>query len=330
MFANTTKFPTTRLRRLRMPAIRRMVKATTLSVDDLIAPLFIDENLGTPLPISSMPGVRRETPASVVDEAKTLADMGVPAVVLFGIPKEKDETGTHAYGDDDVVQNATRDIKAELGDDMVVITDLCLCEYTTHGHCGMVDYETEEVLNDPTLPLLGKTAVSQARAGADIVAPSGMMDGMVAAIRGALDAGGFTNTPIMSYAAKYSSSFYGPFRDAAESGYSFGDRSTYQMDPANSDEAIREVEQDILEGADIVMVKPALPYLDIIYRVKHEFKMPTAAYNVSGEYSMVRGAVDKGWLDEMAIMESLISIKRAGADMILTYFAKDVALTLNE
>ncbi|MCL7414677.1 MAG: porphobilinogen synthase [ANME-2 cluster archaeon] len=329
MSNNTTKFPITRLRRLRTPAIRRMVKATTLSVDDLIAPLFIDENLSRPQPISSMPGIRRETPASVVDEAKTLADMGVPAVVLFGIPKEKDETGTHAYGDDDVVQNATRDIKAELGDDMVVITDLCLCEYTTHGHCGMVDHETEEVLNDPTLPILGKTAVSQARAGADIVAPSGMMDGMVAAIRGALDENGFANTPIMSYAAKYASSFYGPFREAVDSGYEFGDRSTYQMDPANSDEAIREVEQDILEGADIVMVKPALPYLDIIYRVKHEFKMPTAAYNVSGEYSMVKGAVDKGWLDERAIMESLISIKRAGADMILTYFAKDVAAKLN-
>lgn len=330
MFTNTTRFPTTRLRRLRTPAIRRMVKATDLSADDLIAPLFIDENLGQPQPILSMPGIKRETPASAVNEAKTLADLGIPAVVLFGIPDEKDETGTHAHGDNDVVQNAVRDIKAELGGDMVVITDLCLCEYTTHGHCGMVDYGTEEVLNDPTLPILGKTAVSQARAGADIVAPSGMMDGMVAAIRGALDESGFTNTPIMSYAAKYSSSFYGPFREAAESGYSFGDRSTYQMDPANSDEALREVEQDILEGADIVMVKPALPYLDIIYRVKHEFRMPTAAYNVSGEYSMVRGAVDKGWLDKKAIMESLVSIKRAGADMILTYFAKDVAARLKQ
>jgi porphobilinogen synthase len=302
-----------------------MVRETVLSVDDLIAPLFIDENLTKPQPIASMPGIRRETPGSVVNEARELAGMGIPAVILFGLPKEKDETGTHAYGDDDVVQNATRAIKAKLGDDMVVITDLCLCEYTSHGHCGIVDYETGEVQNDPTLPLLGKTAVSHARAGADIVAPSGMMDGMVAAIRLALDENGFTNTPIMSYAAKYSSSFYGPFRDAADSGYSFGDRSTYQMDPGNSNEAMREVQQDIEEGADIVMVKPALPYLDLVYRVKHEFGMPTAAYNVSGEYSMIKGAVDQGWLDESAIMESLISIKRAGADMILTYFARYAA-----
>jgi len=296
-----------------------------LSVDDLIAPLFIDENLTKPQPIASMPGIRRETPISVVNEARELAEMGIPAVILFGLPKEKDETGTHAYGDDDVVQNATRAIKAELGDDMVVITDLCLCEYTSHGHCGIVNYKTGDVQNDPTLPILGKTAVSHARAGADIVAPSGMMDGMVAAIRQALDENGFTNTPIMSYAAKYSSSFYGPFRDAADSGYSFGDRSTYQMDPGNSNEAMREVQQDIEEGADIVMVKPALPYLDLVYRVKHEFGMPTAAYNVSGEYSMIKGAVDQGWLDESAIMESLISIKRAGADMILTYFARYAA-----
>jgi porphobilinogen synthase len=307
-----------------------MVRETALSVDDLIAPLFIDENLTKPQPIASMPGIRRETPDSVVNEARELAELGIPAVILFGLPKEKDETGTHAYGDDDVVQNATRAIKAELGDDMVVITDLCLCEYTSHGHCGIVDYETGNVLNDPTLPLLGKTAVSHARAGADIVAPSGMMDGMVAAIRQALDENGFTNTPIMSYAAKYSSSFYGPFRDAADSGYSFGDRSTYQMDPGNSNEAMREVQQDIEEGADIVMVKPALPYLDLVYRVKHEFGMPTAAYSVSGEYSMIKGAIDQGWLDESAIMESLISIKRAGADMILTYFARYAAGKLKD
>ena len=318
-------FPVTRMRRLRSPPLRRMVRETALSVDDLIAPLFIDENLAKPRPIASMPGIRRETPESVVNEARELAEMGIPAVILFGLPKEKDETGTHAYGDDDVVQNATRAIKAELGDDMVVITDLCLCEYTSHGHCGIVDYETGDVLNDPTLPILGKTAVSHARAGADIVAPSGMMDGMVAAIRQALDENGFTNIPIMSYAAKYSSSFYGPFRDAADSGYSFGDRSTYQMDPGNSNEAMREVQQDIEEGADIVMVKPALPYLDLVYRVKHEFGMPTAAYSVSGEYSMIKGAIDQGWLDESAIMESLLSIKRAGADMILTYFARYAA-----
>jgi len=323
-------FPITRLRRLRTPKIRKMVRETRLSVDDLIAPLFIDENLTATRPISSMPGIRRETLSSAVDEVKSLADLGIPAVVLFGIPKEKDETGSHAYGDDDIIQRAVRDIKAELGDDMVIITDLCLCEYTSHGHCGMVDHKTGEILNDPTLTILGKTALSHVRSGADIVAPSGMMDGMVAAIREALDQNGFSSIPIMSYAAKYSSSFYGPFREAAESGYQFGDRSTYQMDPANSDEAIREVELDIKEGADIVMVKPALPYLDIIYRVKNEFGMPTAAYNVSGEYSMIKGAVEKGWLDESAIMESLISIKRAGADMILTYFAKEVAEKLNK
>jgi porphobilinogen synthase len=323
-------FPITRLRRLRTPKIRPMVRETRLSVDDLIAPLFIDENLTAARPISSMPGIRRETLSSAVNEVKSLADLGIPAVVLFGIPKEKDEIGSHAYGDDDIIQRAIRDIKAELGNDMVIITDLCLCEYTSHGHCGIVDHKTGEILNDPTLPVLGKIALSHVRSGADIVAPSGMMDGMVAAIREALDQNGFSSIPIMSYAAKYSSSFYGPFREAAESGYQFGDRSTYQMDPANSNEAIREVKLDIKEGADIVMVKPALPYLDIIYRVKNEFGMPTAAYNVSGEYSMIKGAVDKGWLNESAILESLISIKRAGADMILTYFAKEVAEKLNK
>lgn len=323
-------FPITRLRRLRAQKIRKMVRETELSVNDLIAPLFVDENITQIMPISSMPGILRETPISVVDEAKALVDLEIPAIVLFGIPAQKDETGSHAWGDDDVIQNAVRDIKAEVGSDMVIITDLCLCEYTTHGHCGMVDYGTGEVLNDPTLPLLAQTALSHVNAGADIVAPSGMMDGMIKAIREALDQNSFSNTPIMSYAAKYSSSFYGPFREAADSGYQFGDRSTYQMDPANSNEALREVEQDVLEGADIVMVKPALPYLDIIYRVKHEFGMPTAAYNVSGEYSMIKGAVERGWLNESAIMESLISIKRAGADMILTYFAKEVAGDLND
>lgn len=323
-------FPTTRLRRLRTPRIRGMVSETNLSVDDLIAPVFVDENLTRPQPISSMPGIQRETVASVVDEAKVLADLNIPALILFGLPKKKDETGSHAYGDDDVVQTAIRDIKAELGNDMVIIADVCLCEYTSHGHCGIVDYDTEEILNDPTLSILGRIAVSQVRAGADMVAPSGMMDGMIHTIRGTLDQNLFQNIPIMSYAVKYSSMFYGPFREAADSGFSFGDRSTYQMDPANSDEALREVKQDILEGADIVMVKPALPYLDIIYRVKHEFHMPTAAYNVSGEYSMLKGAVENGWLDEKVILESLISIKRAGADMILTYFAKDVAQRLSE
>ncbi|MCL7410946.1 MAG: porphobilinogen synthase [Methanosarcinaceae archaeon] len=323
-------FPQVRMRRLRSGKIRDLVRETTLTTDDLIYPMFVDETIDSKVEVSSMPGVYRLPPGSVADDAKEAADLGIPAVILFGIPKNKDETGTTAYGDDDVVQQAVREIKGELGKDMVVITDVCLCEYTSHGHCGMVDHDTEEILNDPTLSLLGKTAISHVKAGADIVAPSGMMDGMIGAIRSALDDNNFSNISIMSYAAKYSSAFYGPFRDAAESGYSFGDRSSYQMDPANSNEAMREVELDIAEGADIIMVKPALPYLDIIYRVKKEFEMPTAAYNVSGEYSMLKAAAQNGWLDEKAVMyESLLSIKRAGADMILTYFAKDMARMLN-
>jgi porphobilinogen synthase len=251
--------------------------------------------------------------------------------MLFGIPSQKDEKGSSAYGDNDIVQQATRAIKEELGDDMVVITDVCMCEYTSHGHCGIIDNETHDVINDETLPILGKIAASHARAGADMVAPSGMMDGMVGAIRQSLDQENFSDVPIMSYAAKYCSAFYGPFRDAADSCYCFGDRSTYQMDPANSDEALREVELDIMEGGDIVMVKPALPYLDIIYRIKQEFGMPTAAYSVSGEYSMLKAAAQQGWLDEKKVMyESLMSIKRAGADMIITYFAKEMAQLLNE
>lgn len=317
------------MRRLRSGKIRDLVRETELSANDLIYPMFVDEATDSIVDISSMPGVQRLPLDKVVDDAKDAADLGIPAVVLFGIPEHKDETGTSSYGDEDIVQQAVRAIKEDLGEDMVVITDVCMCEYTSHGHCGIVDFETEDVLNDPTLDILGKIAVSHAKAGADIVAPSGMMDGMIGAIRTALDEDNFKNTPIMSYAAKYSSAFYGPFRDAADSGFQFGDRSTYQMDPANSDEAIREVELDILEGADIVMVKPALPYLDIIYRIKHEFKMPTAAYNVSGEYSMLKAAAEKGWLDEKKVMyESLMSIKRAGADMILTYFAKDLARML--
>ncbi|NPE32057.1 porphobilinogen synthase, partial [Methanococcoides sp. SA1] len=274
-------------------------------------------------------GIQRLPLDKVVDDAKEAADLGIPALVLFGIPKNKDAVGTCSYGEDDIVQQAVRSIKEDLGKDMVVITDVCMCEYTDHGHCGIVDMESEDVLNDPTLDILGKIATSHVEAGADIVAPSGMMDGMIGAIRNALDENHFENTPIMSYAAKYSSAFYGPFRDAADSAFQFGDRSTYQMDPANSNEAIREAELDILEGADIIMVKPALPYLDIIYRIKHEFNMPTAAYNVSGEYSMLKAAAEKGWLDEKLVMyESLMSIKRAGADMILTYFAKDLASML--
>ncbi|AKB85733.1 porphobilinogen synthase [Methanococcoides methylutens] len=322
-------FPQVRMRRLRSGKIRDMVRETELSANDLIYPMFVDETIDSTVDVSSMPGVQRLPLDKVVDDAKDAADLGIPALILFGIPEHKDETGTSSYGDEDIVQQAVRAIKEDLGKDMVVMTDVCMCEYTSHGHCGIVNFETEEVLNDPTLDILGKIAVSHAKAGADIVAPSGMMDGMIGAMRTALDEENFKNVPIMSYAAKYSSAFYGPFRDAADSGFQFGDRSEYQMDPANSDEAIREVELDILEGADMVMVKPALPYLDIIYRIKHEFKMPTAAYNVSGEYSMLKAAAEKGWLDENKVMyESLMSIKRAGADMILTYFAKDLARML--
>lgn len=322
-------FPEIRMRRLRNGKIRDLVRETSLSADNLIYPMFVDETISTVQRTASMPGVDRLPLDKVADDAKEAADLGIPALILFGIPAHKDAQGSSAWGDEDIVQQAVREIKEELGKDMLVITDVCLCEYTDHGHCGMVDMERGEVLNDQTLPLLGRTAVSHAKAGADMVAPSGMMDGMIGSIRSALDENDFRDIPIMSYAAKYSSSFYGPFRDVAESGCCFGDRSTYQMDPANSDEAMREVELDIMEGADIIMVKPALPYLDIIYRVKNEFRMPTAAYNVSGEYAMIKAAAQNGWLDEKKVMhESLLSIKRAGADMILTYFAKDMARML--
>ncbi len=322
-------FPVTRMRRLRKEKFRPLVRETELDVKDLICPVFVDETITEPVEVNSMPGYFRVPLDMVADEAECIADMGIPALILFGVPAEKDETGSHAYGDDDVVQKAVRAIKKEAGEDIIVITDLCLCEYTSHGHCGVVN-EAHEILNDPTLEILGKTAVSHARAGADIVAPSGMMDGMVKAIRCALDDNDFKDTPIMSYAAKYCSAFYGPFREAAGSGYAFGDRASYQMDTGNSDEALREVALDIEEGADIIMVKPALPYLDVIYRVKKKFGMPTAAYHVSGEYSMIKAAAHNGWLDERkAVYESLLSIKRAGADMILTYFAKDVAKILN-
>ncbi|WMW22278.1 porphobilinogen synthase [Methanolobus mangrovi] len=322
-------FPERRMRRLRSGKIRDLVRETSLSVNDLIYPVFVNETIDSPQEVSSMPGVFNVPVEMIADDAKEAADLGIPAMMLFGIPATKDEQGSTAWGDDDVVQRAVREIKNELGKDMLVITDVCLCEYTSHGHCGMVDYDTEEIMNDPTLPLLGKTAVSHAKAGADMVAPSGMMDGMITAIRSALDDNNFHNIPIMSYAAKYSSSFYGPFRDAAGSGCCFGDRSSHQMDPANSDEALMEAALDIEEGADIIMVKPALPYLDIIYRLKTEFEMPTAAYNVSGEYAMLKAAAQNGWLDEkQAMYESLLSIKRAGADMIITYFAKDMAQML--
>jgi porphobilinogen synthase len=322
-------YPDVRLRRLRKGKIKNLVRETTLSVDDLVQPIFVDENIDSPLEISSMSGIYKFPLSEVVKEAKAVAELGIPAVILFGVPAFKDPEGSSSCGETDVVQEATRRIKEELGDELVVITDVCMCEYTSHGHCGIIDFETKEILNDPTLDILGKIAVSHARAGADMVAPSGMMDGMVEAIRQALDSSGFENVPIMSYAAKYFSSFYGPFRDAAESGCSFGDRSTHQMDPANSNEALREVTLDIAEGADIIMVKPALPYLDIIYRVKTDFEMPVAAYNVSGEYAMIKAAAANGWLEEKkAMYETLISIKRAGADIIITYFAKDAARML--
>lgn len=316
------------MRRLRSSRFRPLVRETELDVKDLIYPVFVDETIKEPVEIDSMPGCFRLPLEAVADEAVCISDLGIPAIILFGIPEEKDETGTHAYGDDDVIQKAVRAIKTESGSDLIIMTDVCLCEYTSHGHCGVI--HGTEILNDPTLEILGKTAVSHARAGADIVAPSGMMDGMVGAIRRALDDNDFKDIPIMSYAAKYCSSFFGPFREAAKSGFAFGDRASYQMDPGNSDEAIREVALDIEEGADIIMVKPAMPYLDIIYRVKKKFKMPTAAYHVSGEYAMIKAASRNGWLDESkAVHESLLSIKRAGADMVLTYFAKDMARKLN-
>ncbi len=317
-----------RMRRLRKPGLRRMVAETKVSTDDLIMPLFVDERLEAPIEIGSMPGQSRHSIESLAKEVEELEELGVPAVILFGLPETKDEIGSGAYDPAGVVQRAAERIK-ETTSKIVVIADLCLCEYTSHGHCGLI--RNQEVANDETLPLLGKTAVSQARAGADVVAPSGMMDHMVAAIRAALDEEGFGDTPILSYAAKYASSFYGPFREAAESGYSFGDRSGYQMDPANALEALWEVRLDIEEGADMIMVKPAMPYLDILRMVKDEFGMPTAAYQVSGEYSMIMAAAERGWLDgEKAMLEALTSIKRAGADMILTYYAKEFARKANE
>jgi len=312
-----------RMRRLRKPGLRRMVAETRVSVDDLIQPLFVDERLKVPVRIESMPGQSRHSIESLAEEVEVLEELGVPSVILFGLPEKKDEVGSGAYDPAGIVQRAAERIK-ETTSKIVVIADLCLCEYTSHGHCGVI--QGQDVSNDETLPLLGKTAVSQARAGADVVAPSGMMDHMVAAIRGALDEEGFCDTPILSYAAKYASSFYGPFREAAESGYSFGDRCGYQMDPANALEALWEVRLDIEEGADMIMVKPAMPYLDVLRMVKDEFGMPTAAYQVSGEYSMIMAAAERGWIDgEKAMLEALTSIKRAGADMILTYYAKEFA-----
>jgi porphobilinogen synthase len=321
-------FPRYRPRRLRRnDNIRAMVRETSLSPKNLIYPLFIGPGKDKVQPVSSMPGVAQLTVDRAARECAEANALGIPAVILFGIPERKDGVGSEAYADNGVVQQAIRLMK-ERTPEMLVITDVCLCEYTDHGHCGVV--KNGDVDNDSTLELLAKEALSHARAGADIVGPSDMMDGRVGAIRKALDDNGFTHTAIMAYAAKYASGFYGPFREAAESTPQFGDRRSYQMDPANADEALREVEMDIREGADIVMVKPAMAYLDIVYRVKQKFGYPVAAYNVSGEYSMIKAAGANGWIDEQRIMlEVLISIRRAGADMILTYFAKDVARLLH-
>lgn len=316
-----------RLRRLRMTdVLRSMVRETELSKNDFIYPLFVVPGTNIKKEVSSMPGVFQQSVDNIVRECVETKTLGIPAVILFGIPDHKDEKGTGAYDEDGIVQRAVRAIKKEVPE-MVVITDVCLCEYTSHGHCGIV--HGDEIVNDESVELLAKEALTHAQAGADMIAPSDMFDGRVAAIRKILNENSFVNLPIMSYAAKYASGFYGPFREAAESTPKFGDRRSHQMDPANSNEALREVEQDIIEGADIVMVKPALPYLDIIRRVKDEFRMPTAAYNVSGEYSMIKAAGRNGWIDEERVMmETLLSIKRAGADLILTYFAKDAAKIL--
>lgn len=323
------QYPNKRLRRLRYnPLIRDLVRETELSKNDLIYPMFVIPGNKIRKPVRSMPGIFQLSVDELTKECKEVAALGIPAVILFGIPEHKDEKGSEAYSPEGIVQKAIRAIKSEVKN-LLVITDVCMCEYTSHGHCGILD--GEEILNDETVFLLAKEAVSHVEAGADMVAPSDMMDGRVLAIRKALDDKGFTKIPIMSYAAKYSSGYYGPFREAAESTPAFGDRRSHQMDIANANEAIREVETDIEEGADIVMVKPAGPYLDIIRRVKEKFGMPTAAYQVSGEFSMIKAAGQNGWIDEERVMiESLIAIKRAGADMILTYFAKDVAKYLDK
>jgi porphobilinogen synthase len=320
-------FPITRPRRLRRTeTLRRMVRETRLAPDDLIHPLFVCPGRDVAKPIESMPGVAQLSVDRALGEAREIHAAGVPAIVLFGIPAHKDARGSEAWSDSGVVQRATAEIKQHLPD-LAVITDVCLCEYTDHGHCGVVS--GGEVDNDATLELLAREALSHARAGADLVAPSDMMDGRVGAIRTALDENGYQQIPIMAYAAKFASAFYGPFREAAESTPQFGDRRSYQMDPANGDEAMREIALDLEEGADIVMVKPALPYLDLIHRARTEFNCPLAAYNVSGEYAMVRAAGINGWIDEdRAVMEILTAIKRAGADLILTYFAKAVARRL--
>lgn len=333
-------YPALRPRRLRLNAnMRRLVRETTLSADNLIATMFIRHGQGIERPIASMPGHAQLSVDKAVHEAETLVEMGIPGVLLFGIPDHKDALGSENYNPEGIIPQAIRAIKAAVPE-LLVISDMCFCEYTQHGHCGLLNTPDSPeytphlpegyLLNDATLELLGRASVVHAAAGADIIAPSGMIDGMVGTIRTALDDAGFTHTSIMSYAAKFSSGFYGPFRDAAESPPSFGDRSQYQMDPANTREALKEVALDVDEGADILMVKPAMPYLDIIKAVREQFDLPVAAYQVSGEFSMIKAAAAQGWLDERRVaLESLYAIRRAGADMIITYFAKDVVRWLS-
>jgi len=321
-------FPEHRPRRLRQnPAIRRMVRETHVCVDNLIYPLFIKEGKSICEPIEAMPGQYRYSPDSLKKVIEDITSLGIPAVLLFGIPDRKDRYGTEAHKKDGIVQQAIRTIKDAVPD-LMVITDVCLCEYTDHGHCGILD-EKNRVMNDDTLEILAKVALSHAKAGSDIVAPSDMMDGRVGIIRDALDESGYEDLPILSYAAKYASSFYGPFREAAGSTPAFGDRKAYQMDPANVREAIREAGHDVEEGADIIMVKPALPYLDVIRTIADEFNEPLCAYQVSGEYAMIKATAEKGWISEKAcMMESITAIKRAGADMVITYFAPEIAKRL--
>ncbi len=321
------QFPITRMRRLRRNEnIRRMVRETGISPDDFIYPMFVRPGTGIRNEIPSMPGQYQLSTDTAVERCKEIADLGIPAIILFGIPEEKDAIGSRAYAGDGIIQRALREIKSAVPD-LYLLTDVCLCEYTDHGHCGVI--EEQDVANDSTLELLGKEALSHAEAGAHMVAPSDMMDGRVGYIREVLDHHGYDHIPIMAYSAKFASNYYGPFRDAAESPPQFGDRRSYQMDPSNTREALREVELDLQEGADIVMVKPALPYLDIIREVRDTFEMPTAAYNVSGEYAMIKAAAASGWIDgEAVMMETLTSIKRAGADLILTYFAPEAAQLL--
>jgi porphobilinogen synthase len=321
------RYPTYRPRRLReQEHLRRMIRETHLSVDHLIYPLFVVPGAGVRHEIQSMPGNFHLSIDRLLEEVKEVQDLGILAIMLFGLPERKDAVGSSGYAEDGIIPQAVNALKKAVPE-MTVITDVCLCEYTSHGHCGVI--EGEHVVNDASIELLAKAALAYTRAGADMVAPSDMMDGRVQAIRQTLDSAGFSQIPIMSYAAKYASSFYGPFREAADSAPQFGDRRSYQMDPANSQEAIREIRLDIEEGADIIMVKPALPYLDIIYRVKQDFDLPVAAYNVSGEYAMIKAAALQGWIDgDRVMLEALLSIRRAGADMILTYFAKEAARLL--